>query len=59
MSLRGSRPEHELLASFSQLETCDTLMQQGVRFVSPFSTWPESAFFFLRPGNPTDKVPLS
>jgi hypothetical protein len=53
--------EDELLASFSQLalETYDTLTQQGVRIVWPLSTWPESAFFFLRPGNPTDKVPLS
>jgi hypothetical protein len=53
--------EDKLLESFSQLalETYDTLLQQGV-IVSPFSTWPESAGFFLRSGlHVRDKVPLS
>jgi len=53
--------EDKLLASFSELvmETYDALMQQRIRFLPWFDTWPESAAFFLRPGHPTDKVSQS
>jgi hypothetical protein len=53
--------EDELIAFFSRLamETHDILVAQGVRAIFGFSTWPESAGFFLRPGNRFYEVPLS